>query len=324
MADYRLVSVAARKDIFTVDDDSKLGRSLLLSVALGLILAFFVSSKEYIDIDRRFTILPQEGIVIQIEPEVVKPQVKIEKRKKNNRIKMKPSINGSSKDNSKSGIKANGNRADKVNSAGLLRILLGKGNNSSIAGNREIESYTADLDKSINNMTGVRSSGTSEIGRRDISGPDIGKGWTDGGLEGGDGIEALLQKANNAETGTFTKSHKLPMIDINDKNNVFSGNSESMGGRSPEGIRIVVMNHMGGLRAEYNKRLRDNPYLKGKIAVRFTINPAGHVTDCRVLLNTMNDLELERLIVGRIKTWQFESCVNCGMATVTYPFVFSQ
>ncbi|MBL8027763.1 MAG: energy transducer TonB [Fibrobacteres bacterium] len=323
MADYRLVSVAARKDIFTVDDDRKLGRSLLVSVGIGLIASVFVSTMQFTDIDYRFTEYPKEGIVITLANKKIVPiEKEIKKDNKPNKI-MRPKADGASV-SSKSGIKKNGNRADKITSAGLLAILSSPNKSGTFAGNRVIESYAKDIDAYTNNMAGVRTVGRPEFGRKDVSGPDIGKGWTDGGVEGGDGIEALLQKANSVENGTLTMAKKMPANIGIEKITGISGSTESMGGRSPEGIRIVVMNHMGGLRAEYNKRLRDNPSLKGKIAVRFTINPAGHVTECRTLINTMNDPQLEKLIISRIKTWQFESCMNCGMATVTYPFVFSQ
>jgi TonB family protein len=46
---------------------------------------------------------------------------------------------------------------------------------------------------------------------------------------------------------------------------------------------------------------------QGKIVLQLTISPAGEVTDCRLLSSELNDDDLERKIVARVKLFRFEA-----------------
>ena len=84
------------------------------------------------------------------------------------------------------------------------------------------------------------------------------------------------------------------------------------------------MQHIGGLRTEYNKRLRAIPNLKGKVTIKFAIDQAGRIIKCEVVNTTIRDKILELSILTRIRAWKFDPCMKCSIATVTYPFAFSQ
>jgi TonB family protein len=104
-----------------------------------------------------------------------------------------------------------------------------------------------------------------------------------------------------------------------------TGNSALTGGRSRASIQSVVMQHMAALRHAFNRRLRDKPGLSGKIAVKFAINEFGSVISASVVESTMNDPELEKVVVEKVKSFQFEKIDKPGDVTdVTYPFVFSE
>ncbi len=89
-----------------------------------------------------------------------------------------------------------------------------------------------------------------------------------------------------------------------------------------EPIRKVVMKRIGGLKYLYNKHLKLNPQLAGKITVKMVIAPGGSVMRAIVLESSLNLTALEREIVKSIKRWNFGS-VPKGTATVIYPFSFS-
>ena len=86
-------------------------------------------------------------------------------------------------------------------------------------------------------------------------------------------------------------------------------------------IKRTVESYLGGLRYTYNKALRKNPDLEGRITVAITITPKGQVTDAKVVETTMNNAEMENEIVAKIKHWNFPPVLPKTM-TVTYPFVF--
>jgi TonB family protein len=79
------------------------------------------------------------------------------------------------------------------------------------------------------------------------------------------------------------------------------------GARGNEEIELVFDRNKGAIYALYNRALRDNPELMGKLVLELTISPAGDVTDCRVISSELKDEELERKIVARVKLFKFEA-----------------
>lgn len=77
--------------------------------------------------------------------------------------------------------------------------------------------------------------------------------------------------------------------------------------RSDEEIALVFDRNKGAIHALYTRALRDRPELQGKVVLEFTIAPSGEVTACRVISSELNDPELERKIVARVKLIRFEA-----------------
>ena len=68
-------------------------------------------------------------------------------------------------------------------------------------------------------------------------------------------------------------------------------------------------------------RVRDNPSLQGKVVLELTIAPWGEVTNCRVLSSDLNDPELERKLIARVKLFRFEER-DVEAVTTTKPIDF--
>lgn len=77
--------------------------------------------------------------------------------------------------------------------------------------------------------------------------------------------------------------------------------------RSEEEIALVFDRNKGAIDALYARALRERADLSGKIVLQLTISPAGEVTDCRLLSSELNDADLERKIVLRVKLFRFEA-----------------
>jgi len=86
-------------------------------------------------------------------------------------------------------------------------------------------------------------------------------------------------------------------------------------------IELVFDRNKGAIYALYNRALREQADLKGKLVVELTITPAGDVTACNVLSSELNDPELERKIVARIKLFKFEA-KDVETITVKKPIEF--
>jgi TonB family protein len=85
-----------------------------------------------------------------------------------------------------------------------------------------------------------------------------------------------------------------------------SGDSDK-GSRSREEIERIFDANKGRIFTLYNRALRENPALQGKVVLRLTIAPDGRVTFCEVVSSELGDPELEKALVQRVLQFQFEA-----------------
>jgi len=76
--------------------------------------------------------------------------------------------------------------------------------------------------------------------------------------------------------------------------------------RSREEIERIFDANKGRIFTLYNRALRENPALQGKVVLRLTISPDGRVTFCEVVSSELGDPELEKALVQRVLQFQFE------------------
>ena len=81
----------------------------------------------------------------------------------------------------------------------------------------------------------------------------------------------------------------------------------SKSSRSREEIELVFDRNKGAIFALYNRALRQDPSLEGKLVLRLTIAPTGEVTFCEIVSSELGDPELEEKLVRRVKLFRFES-----------------
>ncbi len=91
--------------------------------------------------------------------------------------------------------------------------------------------------------------------------------------------------------------------------------------RSEEEIALIFDRNKGAIYALYTRALRDKPDLQGKLVLELTITSDGSVTRCEVVSSELNDPELERKLVARVKLFRFEA-KDVGTITVTKPIDF--
>ncbi len=91
--------------------------------------------------------------------------------------------------------------------------------------------------------------------------------------------------------------------------------------RSREEIELVFDKNKGAIFALYNRALRKDPSLEGKLVLRLTIAPNGQVTMCEVVSSELGDAELERKLVQRVKLFRFEAR-DVEAITTTKPIDF--
>lgn len=93
------------------------------------------------------------------------------------------------------------------------------------------------------------------------------------------------------------------------------------GNRTREEIQLVFDKNKGAVYALYNRALRKNPSLQGKVVLELTIQPSGKISACKILSSELNDKKLERKLVARVKLFKFAS-KDVDVAVVSYPIDF--
>ena len=139
------------------------------------------------------------------------------------------------------------------------------------------------------------------------------------------GINTASLSRNTGGTGIAARS--TTQVD-----SPVAGISQSAGGarrtgtsgkasRSREEIELVFDKNKGAIFALYNRALRNDPSLEGKLVLRLTIAPSGQVTFCEIVSSELGDAELEQKLVQRVKLFRFEA-KDVEPITTTKPIDF--
>ncbi|MFH1760907.1 MAG: AgmX/PglI C-terminal domain-containing protein [bacterium] len=312
--------IASRLDIFSVESDRRIlsisGICFILAIIVGI--WFMVFEIVMIPTDFYDKLAPEISAKVMLakpdEDQKIKEKKENLKQKKLKKKTLKEQKTASS---SSSGV-GKGDIKRRVTQKGLLAIISGKKKSSSVASGTYMQkTFAKNLDEILHKVGGLKTSGKGGLGRMGAAGADFNVGYAGGGGTGG--IDDLLGNlAGAAESVNLRRRSKIKL-----ETPKWVAGVAMTGARSPASIMRVVMQHHGGLRHAYNKRLKDKPGLAGKIKVQFTIEANGRVVSCKITESTINDKILEDEIVRRVRTWRFEE-IEKGDVTVNYPFMFTQ
>lgn len=93
-------------------------------------------------------------------------------------------------------------------------------------------------------------------------------------------------------------------------------------GRTDEEIQIVFDRYKATLYRIYNKELRKDPTLRGKLLLKITIEPQGEVSLCLVESTDLGSDSLVTQIVDRVKRFNFGPKDDVPVTTILYPIDF--
>ncbi len=79
----------------------------------------------------------------------------------------------------------------------------------------------------------------------------------------------------------------------------------SAGNRSEESIRSTLDANKSALYAIYNRALREDPSLQGKVVFKLVIEPDGSVSSCSIVSTELNDPALGNKLISRMKFINF-------------------
>ncbi len=92
--------------------------------------------------------------------------------------------------------------------------------------------------------------------------------------------------------------------------------------RTDEEIQIVFDRYKSALYRIYNRELRKNPTLQGKMVLRLTILSNGKVSACTVDSSDMDAPTLDKKIAARVKKFNFGVKEGVPTITILYPIDF--
>jgi TonB family protein len=194
-----------------------------------------------------------------------------------------------------------------INNKGILGILGTAGEGSASGAVADVfgsgSSLDGDLDSAFEGISGVGVATTG--GMSTTRGGGSGEAATIGGLATAGGGEVGLQGKAERKVGAVKAA--APEVDGSLDSNV---------------IARYVRGRMRSIQDCYEKELKRDPSLAGKIEIEFTISESGDVEDASVVTNQMGSDAVGNCIISRVKRWRFPK-PDGGSVTVSYPFIFT-
>ncbi|HLK88498.1 MAG TPA: AgmX/PglI C-terminal domain-containing protein, partial [Polyangia bacterium] len=199
--------------------------------------------------------------------------------------------------------------AEQVKQTGLLKLLGaksdGEGSIADVLGKGDVD---RDQEKAFQGVGGVGVANNNDQLRGIKSGgTGSGRVAAVGNLRGGAGIAGGGTGEGKAEkkVSGVVKS-EAPAVD---------------GELDPAMVAKEVRTRLGAIKACYERALKRNPNLSGKVVIHWTITQAGTVSGVDVEQDTLGDAEVASCIKSLVARWRFPA-PSGGSVEVSFPFVF--
>jgi periplasmic protein TonB len=127
-----------------------------------------------------------------------------------------------------------------------------------------------------------------------------------------------------ALSGRETTKVKSGLADAGNKSGqAKAGNSDGQGNaaRSEEEIRRIMKQNEGAIYLLYNRALRQNAALQGKMVVKIVIDPSGRIVEATLVSSELHEADLETKILQRIRLIRFPAS-NVARTTINQTFDF--
>lgn len=129
--------------------------------------------------------------------------------------------------------------------------------------------------------------------------------------------------AGKSITNTETKFNRVESTVSTVAKEVTRRSSTDAGpARTDEEIQIVFDRYKSALYRIYNRELRNDPALRGKMVLRITIEPDGHVSACAIKSTDLASPALSADIVERVLKFNFGPKEGVPAVVILYPIDF--
>ena len=234
---------------------------------------------------------------------------KVEKKAPSNSSANKPKKEISAEEKARLDAERRARLAEQVRNTGILKLLGakadGSGSIADVLGKGDVD---RDQEKAFQGVGGL----TVATGDASLRGVKSGTGGSGkvaniSGLRGAGSIAGGDTGAGSTEKRiTGIVRSEAPAVD---------------GELDPSLVSKEVRARIGAIKACYERALKRNPNLSGKVKVRWTITAAGTVSEVDIEEDSMGDSEVSSCIKGLVSRWRFPA-PSGGSVDVVYPFVF--
>ncbi len=98
-----------------------------------------------------------------------------------------------------------------------------------------------------------------------------------------------------------------------------SAQTAGTGSLDENNLRSVLRRRQRDIERCYERGLAQNPQLRGRLVIQFTVGEGGRVTDARLRENSVSD-SVGTCIVGQVRRWRFDEPQG-GSVTVRRPYI---
>lgn len=195
----------------------------------------------------------------------------------------------------------------KVARSGLLKVIGSAGGGGAFEDVLGSSSGVGDVASALSGASGVGVATADSLAAGGPKGGTAGSaaGIGDLGTSGGGNVGLGEKKQATVRGGV---SMQAPEVDSQDVDR--------------EKLAAYVRSRKGAIQQCYEKELKRNPSLKGKVVVRFSITPAGRTSDIDIEENTLGNEAVASCIKTTIRGWVFPFKPPSEVP-VAYPFVFA-
>jgi len=212
--------------------------------------------------------------------------------------------------------------AKQASSAGVLALLTGAGNSSAGDGVEDVlndvGNLNQDLDTKLSQVGGLKTRGKPGSGSG--NGDGSGRAVRGGRATSLASIDDLVSGLSEAEAASLKRSGDLI---VSSASPVEGGPGAKAGSRDPDAVSAIVNKHNSAIQYCYQRALRRNPDLKGKLVVRFTITPEGRVKNVEVVSTTLTDKSVIDCVVSRIRRWSDFGAIDPSKGDATFRQVYA-
>ena len=135
------------------------------------------------------------------------------------------------------------------------------------------------------------------------------------------GIDTSKLSRTTGNTGLAGRSSSKVSSNLGSgtsRTNIPRRTASGQNARTLEELTLIFDKYKGALQNIYQRALRKDPTLQGKVVFELSISPAGKVTKCTIISSELNSKPLERRLISRVKSFRF-AAKDVATITVTMP-----